>query len=60
MQKRFSDNLPRVMTSQKSFFILCDLFLNSAYIVITQHRPFEVCNASVTYLHENINDESEI
>ena len=41
-------------------FILCDLFLNSAYIVITQHRPFEVCNASVTYLHENINDESEI
>ena len=58
-----SDNLPRIMTSQKSFFfvfILCDLFLNSAYIVITQHRPFEVCNASVTYLHENINDESEI
>ena len=57
-----SDNLPRIMTSQNSVFvfILCDLFLNSAYIVITQDRPFEVCKASVTYLHENINDESEI
>ena len=41
-------------------FILCDLFLNSAYRVITQDLPFEVCKASVTYLHENINDESEI
>ena len=57
-----SDNLPRIMTSQKSFFvfILCDLFLSSAYRVITQDRPFEVCTTSVTYLHENINDESEI
>ena len=51
------------MTSEKRvfvIFILCDLFLNSAYRVITQDRPFEVCTTSVTYLHENINDESEI
>ena len=60
MQKRLSTKNYDISKEFFFVFILCDLFFYSVYIVITQHRPFEVCNASVTYLHENINDESEI